>query len=100
MELGNTYLLRMINAGLEDPVSFAVAKHELTIVGVDGSYTKPLTKAHSSATDVYDDNTTTTAIVQYEGLYPSSKTPLPNLPSYDDTKASVNFLQNLTTSDT
>ncbi|GAY39688.1 hypothetical protein CUMW_046360 [Citrus unshiu] len=42
-------------------------------------------KAHSSATD--DDNTTTTAIVQYEGLYPSSKTPLPNLPSYDDTKA-------------
>ena len=58
-------------------------------------------KAYSSANDVYYDNTTTTtAIVQYEGLYPSSKTPLPNLPSYDDTKAAVNFLQNLTTSDT
>ncbi|GAY39687.1 hypothetical protein CUMW_046350 [Citrus unshiu] len=45
MELGKTYnLLRMINAGLEDPFSFAVAKHELTIVGVDGSYTKPLSR--------------------------------------------------------
>lgn len=41
-----TYLLRIINAALNDELFFAVANHNLTIVEIDGVYTKPfVTKA-------------------------------------------------------
>lgn len=38
---GKTYLLRLINAGLNMEYFFAIANHKLTIVEVDGEYTKP-----------------------------------------------------------
>ncbi|XP_078179370.1 putative laccase-9 [Carex rostrata] len=38
---GNTYLLRVINAALSNEYFFAIANHKLTVVGTDGSYTKP-----------------------------------------------------------
>ncbi|CAM8896143.1 unnamed protein product [Rhodiola kirilowii] len=38
---GKTYLLRFINAGLNNEVFFAVANHTLTVVEVDAVYTKP-----------------------------------------------------------
>ncbi|RVX07074.1 Laccase-14 [Vitis vinifera] len=41
---GKTYLLRMINAALHEPFFFSIAKHKMTVVGTDGSYTKPLTQ--------------------------------------------------------
>ncbi|RVX01193.1 putative laccase-9 [Vitis vinifera] len=41
---GKTYLLRIINAALHEPLFFSVAKHKMTVVGTDGSYTKPLTQ--------------------------------------------------------
>ncbi|CAN0887947.1 Putative laccase-9 [Linum grandiflorum] len=40
---GKTYLLRLINAVLEDVIFFGVADHKLTVVGADGSYTKQFT---------------------------------------------------------
>ncbi|RVX01202.1 Laccase-14 [Vitis vinifera] len=39
-----TYLLRIINAALHEPLFFSIAKHKMIVVGTDGSYTKPLTR--------------------------------------------------------
>ncbi|KAF7138121.1 hypothetical protein RHSIM_Rhsim07G0046000 [Rhododendron simsii] len=93
---GQTYLLRIINAALNTILFFAIAKHNLTVVGADASYTKPLTtnyltvapgqsydallhadqspdhryymaaRAYNSAAAALFDNTTTTAVVQYQ----------------------------------
>ncbi|XP_004510652.1 laccase-6 isoform X2 [Cicer arietinum] len=38
---GKTYLLRLINAGLNTENFFAIANHNVTIVEADGEYTKP-----------------------------------------------------------
>lgn len=46
VEQGKTYLLRIINAAMERQFFFAIASHRLTLVGVDGSYTKPLTTGY------------------------------------------------------
>ncbi|KAM0826526.1 hypothetical protein ACQ4PT_068821 [Festuca glaucescens] len=40
---GKTYLLRIINAGLDGDMFFGVAGHLLTVVGTDGRYLKPFT---------------------------------------------------------
>ncbi|KAL5991842.1 Laccase-17 [Asimina triloba] len=39
---GKTYLLRLINAALNDELFFSVANHTLTVVEVDAVYVKPL----------------------------------------------------------
>lgn len=118
---GKTYLLRMVNAGMSDIFFFSIAKHNLTVVGTDGTYTKPLKsdylaispgqtldvlleanqapdhyymaiRTYSSAKNVPYDNTTGTAIVHYQGNYvPSSSPSLPTLPDHNDTNASANF---------
>ncbi|MQM21352.1 hypothetical protein Taro_054391, partial [Colocasia esculenta] len=92
---GKRYLLRLVNAAMNDEVFFAIARHPLTVVGADGSYMKPYTtdyvmispgqtmdllleanqpsnalyymaaKAYSSSSIVGYDNTTTTAVLQY-----------------------------------
>lgn len=41
MEKGKTYMLRIINAALNDELFFAVANHTLMVVEVDAVYTKP-----------------------------------------------------------
>ncbi|XLS73019.1 hypothetical protein HN51_029884, partial [Arachis hypogaea] len=119
VEYGKTYLLRMINAAMQDLLFFAIAKHQLTVVGSDGSYVKPFkvdyitispgqtmdvlvqanqpldqyymaAKAYSSAFNVRFDNTTTTAILQYKkGI---STPHMPSLPSFNDTNSSVNII--------
>ncbi|KAG6394821.1 hypothetical protein SASPL_145411 [Salvia splendens] len=38
---GKTYLFRMINAVMNNIMFFKIANHNITIVGSDGSYTKP-----------------------------------------------------------
>ncbi|CAN6332819.1 unnamed protein product [Urochloa humidicola] len=38
---GKTYMLRIVNAALNDELFFAVANHTLTVVGADASYVKP-----------------------------------------------------------
>jgi laccase len=46
VERGRTYMLRVINAGLTNDMFFAVAGHNLTVVGSDGHYLKPFTVGH------------------------------------------------------
>ncbi|XP_073106221.1 putative laccase-9 [Elaeis guineensis] len=43
VEYGKTYLLRVVNAALNEELFFAIAGHQLTVVGTDASYTKPFT---------------------------------------------------------
>ncbi|GAV64740.1 Cu-oxidase domain-containing protein/Cu-oxidase_2 domain-containing protein/Cu-oxidase_3 domain-containing protein [Cephalotus follicularis] len=41
VERGKTYMLRIINAALNDELFFAIDKHALTVVEIDATYTKP-----------------------------------------------------------
>ncbi|KAG6476282.1 hypothetical protein ZIOFF_065521 [Zingiber officinale] len=41
VEAGKTYMLRLINAAVNDELFFSVADHNLTVVDVDGVYVKP-----------------------------------------------------------
>ncbi|XP_040992085.1 laccase-12-like [Juglans microcarpa x Juglans regia] len=95
IDSGETNLLRVINAALNQPLFFTVANHKLTVVGADASYTKPFTtsvlmlgpgqttdvlingdqpparyylaaRAYASAPNAPFDNTTTTAILEYK----------------------------------
>ncbi|XP_038723917.1 laccase-5-like [Tripterygium wilfordii] len=95
IDFGETNLLRIINAGLNQPLFFTVANHRLTVVGADASYIKPFTtsvvvlgpgqttdvlitgdqppgryyiaaRAYHTALNVPFDNTTTTAILEYK----------------------------------
>ncbi|KAI4352806.1 hypothetical protein L6164_007024 [Bauhinia variegata] len=125
VDQGKTYLLRIVNAAMNLILFFSISKHNLTVVGADGCYTKPLTRdyiaispgqtidallyanqepdqyymaarAYSSGAAVPFDNTTTTAILQYNGNYPPiSSPPLPYLPYYNDTQAAFNFFGSL-----
>ncbi|XP_058184589.1 laccase-12-like isoform X2 [Rhododendron vialii] len=92
---GETNLLRIINAGLNQQLFFTVANHKLTVVGADASYLKPFTtdtimlgpgqttdviitadqlparyyiaaRAYASAQGAPFDNTTTTAVLEYK----------------------------------
>ncbi|KAH9294906.1 hypothetical protein KI387_038494, partial [Taxus chinensis] len=38
---GQTYLVRVVNAALNNELFFKIAKHEFTVVAVDAGYTKP-----------------------------------------------------------
>ncbi|EEC71780.1 hypothetical protein OsI_04394 [Oryza sativa Indica Group] len=43
VEAGKTYMLRLINAALNDELFFSIAGHTLTVVDVDAVYVKPFT---------------------------------------------------------
>lgn len=95
MASGETILLRVINAALNQELFFTIANHKLTVVAVDAAYTKPFTtsvimiapgqttnvlltadqtpgryylaaRAYATAQNAAFDNTTTTAILQYK----------------------------------
>lgn len=125
VEYGKTYLIRMVNAAMNNILFFSIANHQITVVGSDGAYTKPLrkdyvaispgqtldflleanqkpdhyymaAKAYNSAPLVATDYTTTTAIIEYIGNYTPSSPPIfPNLPSSNDTNASAHFTWSL-----
>ncbi|GLT26722.1 hypothetical protein SLA2020_017680 [Shorea laevis] len=125
VERGLTYLLRIINSAVQDMLFFAIADHNVTVIGSDASYLKPFkrsfivippgqtidilleanqnpnhyymaAKSYTVAAEGVFDNTTTTAIVEYSGNYtPSSPPVFPYLPYYNDTLASVNFTASL-----
>ncbi|KAK7328183.1 hypothetical protein VNO77_22282 [Canavalia gladiata] len=118
---GQTYLLRVINAVLDEELFFAIGKHKLTVVGKDGCYLKPIKtdyimitpgqsmdilleanqppghyfmagKAYSSAFGSGFDNTTTTGLLIYHGSNHHSKMPIrPYLPPYNKTEAATDF---------
>ncbi|KAM3305559.1 laccase-14-like [Capsicum chacoense] len=120
VEKGKTYLLRMVNAVMNNLMFFSIANHELTVVGTDAAYVKPFktnyitispgqtidvlleanqnpdhyymaARAYNSLNGVNFGNTTTTAIIQYRGNYTPSSPVLPSLPNSNDTNASFNF---------
>ncbi|KAL9665249.1 hypothetical protein QQ045_020663 [Rhodiola kirilowii] len=43
VQTGQTVLLRIVNAALNQELFFSVANHRLTVVGADAEYTKPFT---------------------------------------------------------
>ena len=43
VEAGKTYLLRIINAALNDELFFGIAGHDMTVVEIDAVYTQPFT---------------------------------------------------------
>ncbi|XXG69336.1 hypothetical protein AAC387_Pa06g2231 [Persea americana] len=122
---GKTYLLRIINAVMDEEIFFGIANHNLTVVGQDGSYLKPVTTDYISTTPgqtfdvlvttnqdpslyymiastLFDgqytpfDNSTSTAILEYEGDYTPSSTPVFRfLPGCNDTDAAVSFSKRL-----
>ncbi|XP_057524992.1 laccase-12-like [Amaranthus tricolor] len=97
IDIGETRLLRVINAALNQELFFSIANHPFTVVGADAGYLKPFTtnilmlgpgqttdvlisgnqapgryyiaaKPYQSAQGVAFDNTTTTAILEYKSV--------------------------------
>ncbi|XP_073146986.1 laccase-14-like [Henckelia pumila] len=123
VEHGKTYLVRLVNAVMNNIMFFKIANHNITVVGSDASYTKPINSDYITispgqtidfllhanqtpshyymASRVYAsagnfDNTTTTGIVEYVGNYTPPSTPvLPTLFRFNDTSASINFTRQL-----
>ncbi|RVW45295.1 Laccase-14 [Vitis vinifera] len=101
MDHGKTYLLRIINAALHKALFFAIAKHKMTVVGTDGSYTKPLTRDYitifpGQTYDVLLEANQRPDHYYMTGYYtPSSPPSSPDLPAYNDTKASVQVMAGL-----
>ncbi|CAM0145679.1 unnamed protein product [Urochloa decumbens] len=120
---GETSLVRFINAALNTELFVSIAGHSMTVVGADASYTKPYSttvlmiapgqttdvlvtfdqppgkyylaaRAYASAQGVPFDNTTTTAIFQYDGGAGSSPS-MPTLPAYNDTATATAFTTSL-----
>ncbi|KAF2535368.1 hypothetical protein F2Q70_00006803 [Brassica cretica] len=123
VEAGKTYLLRIINAALNDELFFGIAGHDMTVVEIDAVYTKPFTtkfillgpgqttnvlvKTNQSPNryfmaagpfmdaPVTVDNKTVTAILQYKGV-PNTVIPiLPKLPLPNDTSYALDYNQKL-----
>ncbi|XP_016513833.1 laccase-14-like [Nicotiana tabacum] len=108
VDYGKTYLLRMVNAVMNNQMFFSIANHQITVVGSDAAYLKPFktdyiiispgqtidllleanqplnhyymaSRAYSSNPGIRYDDTNTTAILQYRGNYtPSSPPSFPN----------------------
>ncbi|KAL5809194.1 hypothetical protein ACOSQ3_029885 [Xanthoceras sorbifolium] len=124
VEKGKTYLLRIINAALNNQLFYKVANHKLTVVGVDAEYTKPYVTdvvviapgqtadvlltadqpvgsyymaAHPYASQpaIPFASTTTRGIIVYDGA--GSAAPImPVLPAFSDTPTAHKFFSNLT----
>ncbi|XP_043703596.1 laccase-11-like [Telopea speciosissima] len=123
VELGKTYLLRIINAALEDELFFAIAGHNMTVVEIDAVYTKPFTTqaliiAPGQTTNVLVradqapgryfmatrafmdvpipvDNKTATAILQYKGIPNSIMPVMPQLPAPNNTEFVLSYNRKL-----
>ncbi|XP_031259029.1 laccase-4-like [Pistacia vera] len=123
VESGKTYLLRIVNAAVNDELFFKIAGHNLTIVEVDASYTKPFktdtifigpgqtTNAILTAdkaigkylitispfmdTVVAVNNVTGFAFLRYKGTVAFSPTTLTNVPAINATAVTNAFQDNL-----
>ncbi|KAK4354004.1 hypothetical protein RND71_026198 [Anisodus tanguticus] len=121
---GKTYLLRLINAALNQEHFFAIANHRLTIVEVDAEYTKPLTTVrvmlrpgqtlnvlvtadkpiarysmaigpYQSAKNVSFQNITSIAYFQYFGATANDLSLPAALPRFDDNLAAKTVMDRL-----
>ncbi|XP_027352374.1 laccase-7-like [Abrus precatorius] len=121
---GKTYMLRMINAALNNHLFFKIANHSFTVVAVDAAYTDHyitdiivitpgqtvdvLFTANQPAGSYYMaaspysvgvplfDNTTTRGIVVYDSAPSSSNPVMPILPPFNDTATAHRFYSNIT----
>ncbi|KAF5446773.1 hypothetical protein F2P56_032376 [Juglans regia] len=118
-----TYMLRIVNAALNEELFFKIAGHKLTVVEVDAVYTKPFKtdtiliapgqttnallttdlrsgKYMVAASPFMDapiavDNVTATAILHYSGTLASSATILTAPPPRNATQIAANFTKSL-----
>ncbi|KAG8390079.1 hypothetical protein BUALT_Bualt01G0046100 [Buddleja alternifolia] len=123
VESGKTYLLRIVNAGLNEELFFKIAGHQLTVVEVDACYTKPfktdtifigpgqttnalltanqkfgkfiITLSPFMDTIVATDNQTATGIIRYKGTLAFSPTSLTTIPPRNATPMMINFMDSL-----
>ncbi|XP_019254656.1 PREDICTED: laccase-17-like isoform X1 [Nicotiana attenuata] len=65
---GKTYLLRMINAALNDELFFSIANHTLTVVDADAVYVKPF----ETDTILVTPGQTTNVLLKTKSKYPSA----------------------------
>ncbi|GKV10097.1 hypothetical protein SLEP1_g21508 [Rubroshorea leprosula] len=122
---GNVYLLRIINAALNNQHFFKIANHNMTVVAVDASYTNPYVTdvvviapgqtvdvllwadqpvgsyymaatPYASAAGVQIDNTTTRGIIVYDGAASTATPQMPALPASNDTPTAHKFYTNIT----
>ncbi|KAL7245779.1 hypothetical protein ACSBR2_001002 [Camellia fascicularis] len=125
VDYGKTYLLRIINAAVDSELFFAVAEHNVTVVGMDGSYLKPIATpnvaispgqtinvlltsnqplghyymaARQYVTEPHPDiSNATTAVIEYIGNYTPPSSPIfpLNLPEHSSVEAANGFLSRL-----
>ncbi|KAG5550432.1 hypothetical protein RHGRI_015404 [Rhododendron griersonianum] len=123
VQRGKTYLLRLINAALNEELFFKIAGHKLTVVEVDATYVKPFKidtiviapgqttnvivsadqnsgKYALSASPFMDapitvDNVTATATLHYSGTLSSSPTTFATPPPKNATAIANNFIDSL-----
>nr|GMD58822.1 laccase-11-like [Ipomoea batatas] len=123
VEQGKTYLLRIVNAALNDELFFALAGHSMTVVEIDAVYTKPfsteailiapgqttnvLVQANQAPSRYFMaarpfmdvpipvDNKTATAIFQYKGVSQAVVPILPVLPAPNDTGFATDYNRKL-----
>ncbi|MBA0745184.1 hypothetical protein Gogos_007770, partial [Gossypium gossypioides] len=116
---GKTYMLRIINAALNEELFFMIAGHQLTVVEVDATYVKPfktdtivispgqttnvLVTTHRRAgkylvaaspfmdAPIAVDNLTATATLHYAGSLTSAATTLVSPPPKNATSVAANF---------
>ncbi|KAE8686976.1 Laccase-5 [Hibiscus syriacus] len=123
---GKTYLLRIINAALDNQLFYKIANHKMTVVAVDACYTnryvtdvvaiapgqtvdvlltadQPLgsyymaARAYASAFGIVPfDNSTTRGVIVYDGAASSTTPVVPVLPAFNDTPTAHKFYSNLT----
>ncbi|KAG5566984.1 hypothetical protein RHGRI_002522 [Rhododendron griersonianum] len=120
VEPSKTYLLRIINAALNEELFFKIAGHQLTVVEVDATYVKPFTtdtilvapgqttnviltanlspgkylvaaSPFNDAPTVAVDNKTATAILHYSGHLSTAATKLTAPPPKNATPVATNF---------
>ncbi|KAL6123609.1 hypothetical protein ACLB2K_076130 [Fragaria x ananassa] len=92
VESGKTYLIRIINAALNDDLFFKIAGHNLTVVEVDASYTKPF----QTDTIFISPGQTTTALLETNkdiGNYLISVSPFMDAPIGIDNFTSIATLR-------
>ncbi|KAG6430625.1 hypothetical protein SASPL_108697 [Salvia splendens] len=121
---GKTYMLRLINAALNEELFFKIAGHKLTVVEVDATYVKPFKtetvliapgqttnvivsadqgagKYMVAASPFMDtlivavDNMTATATLHYSGTLASSPTTFTTLPARNATPVANSFFNSL-----
>ncbi|CAA2999149.1 laccase-1 [Olea europaea subsp. europaea] len=97
VERGKTYLLRIINAALNDELFFAVANHTLTVVEIDSVYTKPFTTSAIMIAPGQTTNVLLTANQIPDGMFVMAARPYLTSVFPFDSSTTIGFLKYNTT---